>query len=248
MAYQPKKQVKSPFGVKPDTIKTQTSSSNNSLHSNSGKSPRWKKSGDQTPSDWVTVKSSSYGQDTPVTFSYTVDKAPKKFNIKPKNKALPDNPDEPNALWHAQPKQDPSATVCAICMNKFQNSSIMVDGTKIHRGCFKCGKCGKTMNHEQPSSYTRLNDITLHFREKYICSNCKVQSKYGAYGKCTACNKDLPPVYFEDSDGHKFHNACFNCMDCGKSLANFTERFFSTDGGDRYCKKCSQKRAWPDKK
>ena len=94
----------------------------------------------------------------------------------------------------------------------------------------------------------QLNDITLHFREKFICSKCKVQSKYGVYGKCTACNKDLPSVFFEDSDGNKFHNECFNCLDCGKSLANFNERYFSSSGKDRYCKKCRQKQMWPNKK
>lgn len=255
MAYQPRvKQVANPFGKKPDPIKkpskyNKTKYSNNNNKKSGGSSPYADMggSGNQSPTDWVSVKSSAYSNNNKPVYSYQTNKAPKKFNIKPKNKALPSNI-EPNAMWHSNPKQDPTATVCGICNKPFQNSWITVDGTKVHKGCFKCSKCGGYINHEKPSSYTKLNDITLHFREKFICSKCKVQNKYGVYGKCTACNKDLPSVYFEDSDGYKFHNECFNCLDCGKSLANFNERYFSASGNDRYCKKCRQKQMWPNKK
>eukprot|EP01083_Nonionella_stella_P225011 800417_1 len=145
------KQTRSPFGKKPEKLKV-----------NNKKYVDLVGSGNQSPSGWVTVKSTAYDNNTKPKYTYSTNKPPKQYNIKPKNKQLPDKSfmktyevksNEPNAYWHSNPKQDPTATVCGVCTKKFQNSSITVNGYKIHRGCFKCSKCKKTLNHKSSSSY-----------------------------------------------------------------------------------------------
>eukprot|EP01083_Nonionella_stella_P131702 400303_1 len=91
----------------------------------------------------------------------------------------------------------------------------------------------------------QLNDITLHLREQFICSGCKKQSTYGVTGLCKACNKKLPSVHFEDSNGNKYHNECFTCLDCGTSLAEYNDRYMGNNDGGRLCRKCRQKRLYP---
>lgn len=161
MAYQPRIQqaVANPFGKKPNAINkpskyNKTRYSNNNSNKSGGSSPYADMggSGNQSPSDWVSVKSSAYSNNSKPTYSYSTNKAPKKFKITPKNKPLP----EPNSFHHSQPTQDPTATVCAICNKPFQNSWITVDGTKVHKGCFKCAKCKGYINHQKPSSYTKV--------------------------------------------------------------------------------------------
>ena len=170
MAYQPRvKQVSNPFGKKPDPIQkpskyNKTKYSNKKQKSGGGSSPYANEggSGDQSPSDWVSVKSTAYSGNSKPTYSYSTNKPPKKYNIKPKNKALPSNT-ERNAMWHMQPSQDPSSKVCAICNKEFQNSWITVDGTKVHKGCFKCAKCNGLINHQKPSSYTKVEILETIF-------------------------------------------------------------------------------------
>ena len=166
MAYRPKvKQVANPFGVKPAKIDTKTTKYNKTKYSKNKSSGNYDQksddnyvdisgSGDQSPSDWVSVKSTTFDNASKPTYSYSTNKPPKKYKITPKNKALPK---EPNGMWHSQPKQDPSATVCPVCTKKLQKNYILVDGYKVNKGCFKCAKCGKLMDHTKPSTYTKVN-------------------------------------------------------------------------------------------
>ena len=78
MAYKPPvNQIQSPFGRKPGAISTSINNNNNDDNDNIDKS-----------SGWVTVKSSTYSPATKPHYAYSTSKAPRKFNIKPKNNAL----------------------------------------------------------------------------------------------------------------------------------------------------------------
>lgn len=152
MAYKPSKQTNSPFGKAPQKRSYNKDESNKYID-NGG-------SGGQDSNDWVTVKSSlSSNNSSKPTYSYNTNKPPRRFKITPKNKKLPQ---KPNLSWHSNPERNPSATVCAVCTKKVDNSYIVVDGIKLHRACFKCAKCKKILNHQAPSTYTKVKKIYNH--------------------------------------------------------------------------------------
>jgi len=119
--------------------------------------------------------------------------------------------------------ESPSEGECAFCGKAFSNEEVVNALQKLwHKQCFLCAQCGKGMT----DSFAQKDGQPYHLD----CIKLVLP-------KCERC-KDLLKGKVFNVEGRRYHEHCFVCESCGKSLTSLP---YLTKGGLNYCKDCSSK-------
>ncbi|KAI9008190.1 hypothetical protein BC832DRAFT_553329 [Gaertneriomyces semiglobifer] len=99
------------------------------------------------------------------------------------------------------------------------------EGKKYHANCFTCSQC-----HSPLTRYFQ-KDSSL------FCRSC-YESAYSP--SCSRCNALITPeedgkITMVEWKDRKFHQACFNCKQCGKAFEDLKALHHQ---GELYCKEC----------
>lgn len=132
----------------------------------------------------------------------------------------------------------PEQLLCFLCDQPFLDISwkILDEDRRAHPQCFKCDCCG----HAISGKYTEAEDGSF-----YCVDNGCVTKIYGEntnmvfhiekqQDPCWICGKELGGTYMVDEDGHKYHNECFKCIECGTLLK---DEYFQEEN-QFWCKEC----------
>lgn len=115
---------------------------------------------------------------------------------------------------------------CAQCGQGIENEMTTLDTRMYHVTCFNCFQCGDSLVGKE----VRTED------EKNFDLQCYIL--YGA-NKCDICAQ---PITGENEKyvkikGKSFHEGCYVCTQCGKSLR---KKRYHQDGRTRTCQACIQ--------
>mmetsp|Transcript_56696 Transcript_56696/g.184520 ORF Transcript_56696/g.184520 Transcript_56696/m.184520 type:complete len:595 (+) Transcript_56696:61-1845(+) len=147
--------------------------------------------------------------------------------------------------------------MCDTCGEHIDGTVTKAGGKHYHPECFVCagckGKLGETFYPIGQNNYCEKCGKETALKDNPECGKCKTKI-VGIFKKladgsaicadcsptdsCAACGKTLTGQYLH-FDGNKFHNECFKCEDCEKSLDGGV---FKGDGGKRLCKGCAEQR------
>lgn len=120
---------------------------------------------------------------------------------------------------------------CMVCHEEIRGGSVMELeqlGGKVHKDCFNCKECGKSLCGVPWSPHERT----------CFCKPCYTE-KHGE--KCTGCGKGLDGSMMKCALG-KFHVDCVVCGTCKKPIGKGP---FSTAGGALACQACSSQKKAP---
>eukprot|EP01083_Nonionella_stella_P079382 217777_1 len=150
-------------------------------------------------------------------------------------------------------KFNPTNYSCFICDQKFDDSTSptwerwrkLDENRRAHPHCFKCDMCqaqitGKYHEKQDGSFYCIDNGCVKKLYgddAKIVSWNDKQKDEYYKYVDeryCFICQSKLDGAYMADSDGNKYHKACFKCQDCQIQLSDA----FVRDGTQLWCKSC----------
>eukprot|EP00108_Taenia_solium_P007344 TsM_000300000 transcript=TsM_000300000 gene=TsM_000300000 len=111
---------------------------------------------------------------------------------------------------------------CAICNKRCRGTVLKIEGHYLHRLCFKCHKCGKT-----------LDEKNFQFRDQ--CLYCPEDYRLEYSTKCAACGN---PVEGEvvTALGSTFHTFCLRCFSCNRTIPS-GEKTMALNNRF-YCEKC----------
>ncbi|CAK9297286.1 unnamed protein product [Gordionus sp. m RMFG-2023] len=125
---------------------------------------------------------------------------------------------------------DKFASKCVECENVIsagQKELVFGDEGHYHEKCFRCSKC---------KAFLDVNNYETSDKRP-VCQKCYTVQLPGG-GVCPSCNQSLksgqPKLEYK---GKQYHENCFICSYCKKSLGN--ERFYSKDDKN-ICVPCYQ--------
>jgi len=109
--------------------------------------------------------------------------------------------------------------LCARCDQVIdeENDSDIVEwnNREYHEKCFKCFDCQISLKNEM--AYTNNTN------QEFFCSTCnKKRNKNTKITKrCFRCRKNfLPDTHYTEFNGKYYHELCFTCSSCNKSMVN----------------------------
>lgn len=121
---------------------------------------------------------------------------------------------------------------CSECNQLIAHNTkeLFYEDRHYHEHCFRCSHCGRSLAQEPFSS----RGLSL------VCSDC-FSSEFSS--KCAACDKSVAPgSRMLEYEGSMWHEACFCCQGCGKSIG---AEAFIPDNNNCYCVPCYETRLAP---
>ncbi|CAF4108003.1 unnamed protein product [Rotaria sordida] len=100
------------------------------------------------------------------------------------------------------------APQCSQCLKPISTGKIVTcDTKKYHSDCFRCGQCNKSLVDEK--------DL-YEYNSKPCCFQCYEQQ---VAPQCVECHKPISIGKVLGWNENKYHEDCFRCYQCNKSLA-----------------------------
>lgn len=121
---------------------------------------------------------------------------------------------------------------CDECGQKISHNTkeLVYEQRHFHEHCFRCSQCSRSLADESFSSL----DHGL------VCTDC-FSSEFSS--RCAACDKSVQPgSRMLEYSGSTWHEECFCCQSCGKSIG---AESFIPDNNSCYCVPCYESRFAP---
>jgi len=136
---------------------------------------------------------------------------------------VPPQDPKPDEELDPAPEEEPDE-ICVECNKPITVATVKFQDMSYHPECFVCSECGESL----------CGKLIYKVEGKRIDKECYTK-KYAR--KCGACGEPLvdPKVKYLSYGGKTYHNECFACVECKKTLAG--KRFYALETGNT-CEDC----------